>query len=1210
MAQNCKPGFNVNLCASIAQIKQNIASFFPNNGHGPTRPCINRGDNPLLKNVFNFPDNFNTQLTLMFWNGGGCMSSRLRTNPELKLLFSSNPDVFVYAESLLYSKSKYRSQNALPGYDSFHLTADRKSGRRGISVFYLRKHRFTMSKDHVSAKYDIIWAKLENKNDKAVFCFFYAPGVNKTAIDRVGFYDELREGYKKYSNKYNVFLLGDSNARLGSYSQDKGINGKYISNNNKSLFLGFLEYSALNYLNAIYAKGKPTYEITDRKMSIIDVGLTNNISCIHDFEVLPNILGVNPQTCHKVLKLTLDFVHSKQGLNKIHYTGKFRYCSENSLYKIRDWVSDRMGELVSLRPDDSSIYQYNVLKRMYEFAKTKFLGLAHKNVMKTIVSHKVNKLQLYVKYYTALYSRNSSDVNLTKLRLAHKQLIETWQTEKQKNFTQWLAKLDKLSYQQATRSFFSELKNKTTNPEVFGPIENSDGHISKSLPECLKNWSDFYSQLYKPHPKTLQFLSSNFPKFRPITHEDLHDLNKPICIAELLLAINKFKNYCSPGADMILNRDFTSLLVAVQKGQYRWEVPEFLHKLLNKFWNDEKVPESFKESIIRPFLKPGKNPCKRKNYRPISLLNVPMKLYEQLIKHRLVRFLEESSFFSKAQAAYRTGCSTVDNLLVLQEIFFYYRYVKKGPRGATGKQPLYLAFLDLRKAFDSVPRYLLFKKLSHIGIRGKLFNVLKDLYTKNKARVRIGQKFSAYFEINSGVMQGSKLGPILFIFYINDLLHSLNDSSLGAHVGDVVVSALGFADDIILISDNPEKLQKLIDICSLWATRNGMGFNTDKCKILTLNTKGKDLIFNLSSDYLEKVEMIKYLGVVFSNVRLTSLYTRHFKRVIDKAEKRINCIRHFGFDSDGLRPVTCIRMYKILVRPILEYAAQILSYRHYYFTEKLKRNNLGEPTDFLLKLEHFQNRTLKLLIPCPKSTPPCILRLFTGTIPLAAHIDILKLRYFWKLTHSTRKSFALDIYKFKRGRFLESNIGYTHEIFNICCKYNILWVWHGIWNSMKTPKENPLARIKREIVRYHLKKDIEAAKKINCIYTSLFLLGKKYGNKYRFEKFFESFGVFKNTEYRRFFLYSLFDTCAYSRKCPKCNSAVNDILKHTLTDCIKMNRMRMLLTVKLLLFKATNQVPPNKLTCKTTLYSLALHNQLYRKALCEFLISVGYYCTN
>ena len=82
-------------------------------------------------------------------------------------------------------------------------------------------------------------------------------------------------------------------------------------------------------------------------------------------------------------------------------------------------------------------------------------------------------------------------------------------------------------------------------------------------------------------------------------------------------------------------------------------------------------------------------------------------------------------------------------------------------------------------------------------------------------------------------MQGSKLGPILFIFFINDLLLQLNDSKLGAQVGETIVTALDFADDIVLVSDNAEKLQKAIDMCSLWATQNDMAFNTDKCNILT-----------------------------------------------------------------------------------------------------------------------------------------------------------------------------------------------------------------------------------------------------------------------------------------------------------------------------------------------------------------------------------------
>ena len=158
------------------------------------------------------------------------------------------------------------------------------------------------------------------------------------------------------------------------------------------------------------------------------------------------------------------------------------------------------------------------------------------------------------------------------------------------------------------------------------------------------------------------------------------------------------------------------------------------------------------------------------------------------------------------------------------------------------------------------------------------------------------------------------------------------------------------------------------------------------------------------------VQVYKYLGGVISNTTLTSLFTRHISRAISKAEKRMNCIRHFGFDSDGLRIATCVWMYKVLVRPTLEYAAQVLSYRHYYFTSRRKVTDIYNPIDHLLKLEEFQNRLLKVLIPCPKSTPPCLLRLLTGTMPLSAHIEILKLRYFWKLSHRSKKNILFKIY--------------------------------------------------------------------------------------------------------------------------------------------------------------------------------------------------------
>ena len=183
---------------------------------------------------------------------------------------------------------------------------------------------------------------------------------------------------------------------------------------------------------------------------------------------------------------------------------------------------------------------------------------------------------------------------------------------------------------------------------------------------------------------------------------------------------------------------------------------KFIFNILQNYWFNESVPQDFKRTILVPFLKNEEDDENDpSNYRPISLLNTPMKIYEGMISSRLSEYFEDHDLISPYQAAYRKNRSAFDHIMVLHEIFLEYRFFKRGPRGGISKKVLYLCFLDLRKAFDTVNRNILFHKLCRAGVRGKFLRVIQNLFSRNLANVLIDGFLSPDFIINRGVLQGS-----------------------------------------------------------------------------------------------------------------------------------------------------------------------------------------------------------------------------------------------------------------------------------------------------------------------------------------------------------------------------------------------------------------------------------------------------------------------
>ena len=114
---------------------------------------------------------------------------------------------------------------------------------------------------------------------------FFGPGAHLSDEDITSFYDDFHKGYQRYSNDVEIFIMGDSNARLGKFSHDVNIHGKFVTNKNMAHFLGFLSLTRLTFVNGIFSKGTPTYEIAGKKKSIINFGLTNFKEKVKKFEI-------------------------------------------------------------------------------------------------------------------------------------------------------------------------------------------------------------------------------------------------------------------------------------------------------------------------------------------------------------------------------------------------------------------------------------------------------------------------------------------------------------------------------------------------------------------------------------------------------------------------------------------------------------------------------------------------------------------------------------------------------------------------------------------------------------------------------------------------------------------------------------------------------------------------------------------------------------
>ena len=312
------------------------------------------------------------------------------------------------------------------------------------------------------------------------------------------------------------------------------------------------------------------------------------------------------------------------------------------------------------------------------------------------------------------------------------------------------------------------------------------------------------------------------------------------------------------------------------------EISHPLSKIINLSFTTGIFPDCLKMSEIIPIHKKNSQ-LECSNYRPISLISNLSKLFEKTIYSRLYGFLTEFKCLHNLQFGFRAKHSTIHTLIKLTNEI---QTAIDNNNFACG------VFIDLQKAFDTVNHTILLQKLEYYGARGVTNKWFKSYLTNRKQYVKINGVKSNVANVSCGVPQGSVLGPLLFLVYINDLSNSTKHSTV-----------FHFADDTNLLqtSSSLKTLNKHINhdlqLLTTWLRANKISLNTSKTKLILFRPKNKQITkhlnFRISGQKLNLSQVVKYLGIFLDEHLEWKPHNLQLGLKLSRANGMLSKIRHY-----------------------------------------------------------------------------------------------------------------------------------------------------------------------------------------------------------------------------------------------------------------------------------------------------------------------------